>query len=241
MLKWYLLAVILLLTVAIVFSTHLPWWGAILLIFATFVVIIKGTILLVKRWFRKAMKQGLAEMGKPLDGATVTINSVTVTDQPPTYVPDDDDEDEDEEDEDEHDVFPNVPDLTPVRWIAIDMTVNTPPLEAGDTGEHEWTPQAFVLVPYNANPPGDGSRMMDLFLMRQAMAHYVEHLSLDGSEVTWQSPTVDEEADAEDGEDLEGSCSGTCRVRLVFGIPEEMPRTVKLRYAMHEFCELEIP
>lgn len=259
MIKLYLIFVLIVVTAAIVVSRQLPWWGASLLIAGTFIFLFYGTIKAIKIWFRGAMRKSMDMASMALRGATITVHGVAHAPPPPSHQRLIEEEQAAREEGESPDGEQEAPDLTPHRYIAVDMTVQplddaaavTTPALAGANGDAEegeddvtktWNPQTFTLVPIDSTIDPKRIRLMDFAAMQATVAH-VEHLDVDGS-VIWSAPVEDDEyADdvepAEDGYPYQ--IRGPIRLRLTFGVPRDMPARAKIRYLLEEFTQISIP
>ncbi|MFT5424085.1 MAG: hypothetical protein ACI89L_001877 [Phycisphaerales bacterium] len=266
MIKLYFLFVILVLTTVIVAGRWMPWWAAGITIFATILFFIWFTFRLLRHWFRSVMAKGIDEATEALQDATVTVHGCHSVPEPDSVrrereqheqhrlensEPDEQEVSEDDPKIEEHDKR-----FEPVRWVAVEFTLQpdekpdeldvidpeNPQARDGSDEQPTWDPETFSIVPSDT-PPLDPNRngIMSMYSQLQAGVHRTQWLSDDGSEVLLDTDEFEDEDELNEAIKPLGSLPGSARVRLTFGIPEDLNGPVKLRYLTLDFSELTLP
>ena len=254
----YLLLYIVVLSLAVAASRFVPWWGSLIIIPATLIGLIWFTWWRIKRFFRKAVTVGLEMAGHALKGATVTVHRVSAAERPEF----DDDEDIEYDDE----LTRPTRWVSVEMTVRPDPTLTAPSVDGVDEDDFDddiddwryWEPSTFVLVGADAPDHRPGQKLVDYLVTPTATPHLIEQLSDDGETVVaFRNLFVDDEEfdgdpvlpSAEDDDALDDQSAvtdvdhhaGSCRVRIIFGVPDAIGAQAKLRYATHDFAFIDLP
>ena len=222
MLKLGVLIILLLLAGIVgIGNLFLPWWGT-LLLFVGALAVLTGLFLLgVRMMLDSVFRMGFDVMSRVLNGATVTVNSVSPA-EPPRGADDDEG----------------------LSWVRIDFSVTPDPQLGPPTDEREvemldrewdvWDAALFALAAPDL-PKLDRARVKDYYETKKfATPTLIEVLSADGVVERSRLYEPDDEND-------DVGVKGSARVRLTIGIPRGFGERAELRYGVHGFGEVTLP
>lgn len=218
MVKLYFFFVLIAMTAIIVASRWLPIWGACMVIPASLLIFFWFGIAVIRSWTRVLYKASLEDQSIVLRGASVVVHSLEACEAPEEFQ------------QLEEDVESNP--YIPTRFVRIELSVHPDPASEALSRETieelggKWLAHGFTL----AEPSAEGElEKPDAFaLLKRVPAMVYEAERVDGEP-------------AEPDEDDDFVIEGSARIRLLFGVPGELPDELAIRYQLLEFSRVTLP
>lgn len=218
MVKLYFIFVLVAMTAIIVASRWLPVWGACMVIPASLLLFLWFGLAVIRSWTRVLYKASLEDQSIVLRGASVVVHSVEGCEAPEEF------RNLDEEEQGNP--------YIPTRFVWIEMSVHPDPQSEAQSRESidelggKWLAHGFTL----AEPSAEGEQEKpDAFALLKRVPAMV-----------YQAERTDGEP-AEPDEDDDLVIEGPARIRLLFGVPSDLPDVLAIRYQLLEFSRVTLP
>ena len=223
-LKLLLAVMLLFIVITIAAFVYLPWWGALLVVLAMFLIII-GAIRYITRnlgkMLGKVMLKAFETKSRVLRDAQVAVNHVEATLKPGPAEDETDEADVDDDDDEGDDADTPAAQL-PRAYYRLDVTIT--PRAASGEGMRHWDVDDLRLVPFDAPKPA-------LDLNPASGDGFQDGFNLEKIQVLENGQFVD---------DQQGKHEGLKQLRATVGVPMHV-RRLKFQYYTEQFGSIDLP